>query len=133
MSEEHTHLSGLEIAFMAICTIAAIAIGVGVYVGYNQHQQIKREARLIQEQRYEAVYRSCLEQNKRNDNTIGALKSIIATIVKAHPDQKAQLETALKQNELLINALAPKQACREVALKAVTKPPEPVPNLPPLH
>ena len=136
-TQQYVH--AMRIAFAIICVIAAVSVGVGAVIITHQHNQIKAEQTqikmtqlAIQQQRYEYVYRTCREQNHRNSKTIGTLKDIIRKIVKKHPEQAVQLAVAEKQNELLINALAPRQDCKAVAIKAVSKPPHPLPKLPAL-
>lgn len=133
------YVHALRIAFTVICVVAAAAVGIGAWVMVHQNREIKADQRkiqraqeLIQEQRYESVYRACVDQNHRNTRTIAALQSIIDTIIKKHPSRATSLRQAAKENILLINALVPVQSCRSIALQAVTKPPEVVPDLPPL-
>jgi hypothetical protein len=133
------YVHALRIAFTVICVVAAAAVGIGAWVVVHQSREIKADQRqiqraqeLIQEQRYEATYRICVNQNHRNTRTVAALQSIVDAIVKKHPKRAASLRQAVKENVLLINALMPVQSCRSIALKSVTKPPEVVPDLPPL-
>jgi hypothetical protein len=137
-TQQYVH--AMRIAFSIICVIAAISVGIGAYVVVHQHDQIRQDQieiqksqLLIQEQRYETVYRSCADQNRRNTRTIAALQSIVDGIIKKHPEQKQSLKQAVKENVLLINALVPVRTCRALALAAVSKPPEVVPDLPPLR
>lgn len=66
----------------------------------------------IQAQRHAA----CVDQNNRHDKTVASLGTIILEAEKGQSRQRvAQLNANQNQTLLLINDLAPKQDCSQVA------------------
>ena len=119
----------IRIAFMVICIVAAFAVGIGAFIVVHQQSEIQHETALIQQQRFESVFRACRQQNERNHKTIVTLRKLV---VKLPQSERAQAKSAVKDNILLIDALAPVENCYRAAYLSVTRPPAPVPNLPPL-
>lgn len=110
--------------FLLINVVAALAVGIGAYLIWHQNNEIRGQAAQIQAQRYWSVLRLCEDQNHRNKHTIGKLEEI-AKKISQHVGQKerAQLKQSIGYNIELIDALAPVQRCRKIALEAITKPP----------
>lgn len=105
--------------FLALNIAAAISMAVLVILFLHLTHKVSNQSTEIQHQRIESITRSCRDQNARHDRTILALRVIVHRLEIQQPAKKAQLENALKQNELLINALAPRQNCLVVVARAV--------------
>lgn len=112
-----------RVLYIGIVVAAALAMAVLFVMIQNDRHDLTREASIratqIQQQRYDATYRACIDQNQRYDHTIAQLKHILKDYIKAHPEKAAQAKSSISQNELLIGALAPKRNCKTVAQKAV--------------
>lgn len=110
--------------FLLINVVAALAVGIGAYLIWHQNNEIRGQAAQIQAQRYWSVLRLCEDQNRRNEHTIGQLKAIAKKIERhASAKKRAQINQSIGYNVILIDALAPVESCRKVALAAITKPP----------
>lgn len=94
----------------------------------KQQVALKQQQAQIQNQRRESILNDCKDQNTRHDNTINFLNSLAKKIEKQHPDKKAAVESSLKQDYLLINALAPKQDCLALVKESVPSDKKPIPS-----
>lgn len=76
----------------------------------------------IQQERRDATYSVCADQNRRHDATINQLLIEVRYYKKHLPrgTSAAQLQRSIDANISLINALAPAQDCKALA-KRVTK------------
>lgn len=110
-------------AYIAIVTISAIVMAVLFVMIRNDRNSLNREANIratqIQQQRYDATFEGCTDQNLRHDHTIHRLEVILQRYIKKHPESRAQAAASVKQNEFLIDALVPKRNCKVVAKNAV--------------
>jgi hypothetical protein len=104
--KEKDGVSAERKVFMAICIVATIAFAILFVEIYRQNLHIRHQAHLIQQQRYDSVYRTCLDQNIRHDATIATLRRIIDSLPPGPRQTRAR--NSLSTTVLLINALAPK-------------------------
>lgn len=106
--------SGL-FAFAMTGLLSAAAI---VGFGFLLNEQGK-QATEIQNQRREAILRSCGELNQRHDETIKAFHEVAEQESKKHPERAVQIKESTQGTLRLINALVPKQECQRIAALAV--------------
>lgn len=109
--------------YIIIVIASAIAMAVLFVMISNDRGKLNREANIratqIQQQRYDNIYATCIDQNRRHDKTIQRLHTIAEKYIKAHPGTRAQVTASIKQNEFLLSAIVPHQNCKAVAKKAV--------------
>jgi hypothetical protein len=110
-------------AYIIIVIASAVAMAVLFVMISNDRSLLNREANIratqIQQQRYDNIYGTCVDQNHRYNRAIRRLQKIAMKYIKAHPETKVQVKASIKQQKLLISAIVPFQNCRVVAKKAV--------------
>lgn len=109
--------------YIFVVVISAMAMAVLFVMIQNDRSNLNREANIratqIQQQRYDSIYGTCVDQNHRHDKAVKRLQAIAQTYIKKHPETKLQVKASIKQNKLLISAIVPHQNCKAVAKKAV--------------
>lgn len=99
-----------------------IQIPLGVLSVYLLGQNRDR-ADEIQTSREQSARSSCLEQNKRHDDTIATLNNFVTAYKAKHPDatekQRRDIQQSVDGNVSLINALVPKDNCAERVARLV--------------
>jgi hypothetical protein len=108
-------------AYIAIVIVASISMAVLFSLILSDRDNLRKEATIratqIQQQRYDATFQNCVDQNRRHDNTIKRLKALVK---KDNPSfTKQQVDAAVNQTEFLIDALVPVRNCKAVAEKSV--------------
>jgi predicted negative regulator of RcsB-dependent stress response len=109
------HYEELELRlkrFFSKCLIAFAIMGISTAVSLfgfglvlKQHQDLTKQ---IQEQRRNSVFEACRSQNQRHDDTVAKLKAL--------PDFNPSAQAATIS---LIDSLAPKQNCQQLAQAVV--------------
>lgn len=109
--------------YIVINIAAAVAMAILFVMIQNDRSLLNREANIratqIQQQRYDATFTACTEQNQRHDKSVHRLHTIAKNYIKKYPAQAAQVKASIKQNISLIDALVPDRNCQVVAKKAV--------------
>lgn len=103
----------LGFAIIGLCSAGAL-IGFGFLL-----REIGDQADAIQEQRREAILRSCTDQNARHDNSVKAFNKVAREAIKKYPNRAEQIQQSAKSNLAIIEALVPKQNCVLLAQRAV--------------
>jgi hypothetical protein len=80
-------------------------------------------ARQIQQQRYDSSYANCIDQNRRNVNTLGIFNKDIKMLP---PAQRAQASGTIP----LLDAAVPHRNCLQVAAHSLSVPGPPLPKPP---
>ena len=118
-----------RVFYIGIVVISAIVMAILFVLIVNDRNSLRREANIratqIQQQRYDATFNNCVDQNKRHDKTIRRITKIVDQSIKKGEIPKSSRSEVLKQNEFLIDALAPIRNCKQVASKAVHELPPP--------
>ena len=96
-----------EVLALVAC-IVAFSTSFAAYVA-NAHNIDK-----IQESRREFTLMACKEQNQRNINTKTKLRGLADKAEAKNPDLKSVVETNIRNTDLLIDALVPKQNCADL-------------------
>lgn len=112
------HLRLQRRIFLALNTVAAIAVGILFYLVIQQQHQITHQSQDIQNERARATLVSCQEQNQRHDATIRQLKKVLNQ--PGVPERVRQ--SSYRNTILLINALQPRQNCKQRVARFVTSP-----------
>lgn len=101
----------------AVIALACVGALIGFEVVIDQ----------IQATRKEFIRTTCEAQNKRNANTIKKFRKASNEAIKRNPKFAKEIRKGRKDNEAIINALAPKQDCKKLSAVAVgeKKPPPP--------
>ena len=102
------HIEGSLAKWIRRGLVAFTIISVGCILALIGYGIILRE---IQDQRHEA----CTAQNTRHDRTITLFQDAAAKLIREHPEQADQVRENIGTNLRIINALAPKQNCDQVA------------------
>lgn len=101
--------------FMWINIVAGLSMFILFYFSVHQQHQITHQTAVIQQERYNAVFRSCSEQNERHQSAVEALDLLLKnTGVNVKRREQSRSNTLL-----LINALAPVRDCKRLAERTV--------------
>jgi len=105
-----------SILLVVIALVTGAAGGISVYLLGQNNQRTKD----IQNERREAVLRTCLDQNERHDKTLNQfdieIEKLKPTLSKR---ELARLEGQKAANVRLIEALVPKRDCAKLVSKQV--------------
>lgn len=93
-----------------LLAMAAVTVGV-----VRSQQAIDR----INSERSHNTLVACLDLNQRHDDTLDEIDRLVAKAKKKSPERAKQIEASKGPTVLLIDALAPKRKCKELAAKAV--------------
>src|SRR5574337_964372 len=91
-----------------IACVVASSTSLAAYIANN------RSIDRLQDSRKELTLQSCKEQNQRNLNTRAKLRVLADKAEAKNPDLKPVIETNIRNTDLLIDALVPKQNCSDL-------------------
>jgi hypothetical protein len=98
--------------FLSVVISCALGVAVLFVLILKDRNHISAQNREIQQQRYDAAFHNCLDQNKRHDDTLRTLRQEIAALTDG---QKIRAERSEKFTEILIDSLVPHRNCIKVA------------------
>lgn len=120
---ETWHSDTARWVYILIVIASAVAMAVLFVMIRDDRHTITREASIratqIQQQRYDASFSACSDQNQRHTRSIQKLHAIANEFLKTHPAMKAEVQASIANNILLIDAIVPKRNCKAVARLAV--------------
>lgn len=117
----------LVLFYIQVASLFGFGI-VSLYLGNENHKRSDENAKLlirVQAERKNAIIRGCQDQNDRNTRTKEKLDNIADKRIAKEPKKEPTIRASVESTNLLIDTLAPKRNCLQLAnqsVKAQTNP-----------